>query len=251
MPIKRYDQTDPHDLGMSGVCGGDLHPVADGDWVLYDHHEQVVEKEVARLETMLAEVRTDLRIMRASHDRLAAERAEHADEVARLRECLRIAGLHAFMRVRPPDEVAAHLHMVLRSHSDAADKAEAELANARRSISHYEEEQRSLFADHREALRILSMAVHGRSDAQPDGSFADIARSMASRYTARKADNARLRLMLCYAKSVLVRLQITNADDVHELVDLAAVLLAGEPDSDDLATMRAELECSAFVEPEE
>jgi hypothetical protein len=66
-----------------------------------------------------------------------------------------------------------------------------------------------------------------------------------------RAQLADARLMLRYAKSVLVRLQITNADDVHELVDLAAVLLAGEPDSDDLATMLAELECSAFVEPGE
>jgi hypothetical protein len=59
MPIKRYDQTDPHDLGMSGVCGGDLHPVADGDWVLYDHHEQVVEE----LEAELAKAREALGLL--------------------------------------------------------------------------------------------------------------------------------------------------------------------------------------------
>lgn len=38
------------------------------------------------------------------------------DEVARLRECLRVAGLQAFMRDKPPEEIAEHFHMVFESY---------------------------------------------------------------------------------------------------------------------------------------
>lgn len=38
------------------------------------------------------------------------------DEVARLRECLRVAGLQAFMRDKSPEEIAEHLRMVAESY---------------------------------------------------------------------------------------------------------------------------------------
>jgi CHAD domain-containing protein len=59
-------------------------------------------------------------------DSALARIAEQAAEVERLRECLRIAGLQAFMRDRPPSEVAEHLRSVMASHVEAADKAESE-----------------------------------------------------------------------------------------------------------------------------
>jgi len=52
-------------------------------------------------------------------------------EVKRLRECLHIAGLQAFMRDKSPEEVAAHLQMVIVSHTEATDKAEAEVKRLR------------------------------------------------------------------------------------------------------------------------
>jgi hypothetical protein len=55
-------------------CGGS--GTAGCDWVSRDDY--------VALETVLAEVRVDLRVMRESHDRLAAERAAHAEEVTRL-----------------------------------------------------------------------------------------------------------------------------------------------------------------------
>lgn len=53
---------------------------------------------------------------------------EHEAEIARLKECMRHAGLTAFMRDRPPEEVAEHLRSVIASHVDAADEAEAKVA---------------------------------------------------------------------------------------------------------------------------
>lgn len=49
-------------------------------------------------------------------------------DVERLRECMRMAGLAAFMRDGEPGDVAEHLRSVIASHDEAATKAEAELA---------------------------------------------------------------------------------------------------------------------------
>jgi len=45
-------------------------------------------------------------------------------EVRRLRECLQIAGIQAFMRDKPPEEVADHLRSVMASYVKAAEEAE-------------------------------------------------------------------------------------------------------------------------------
>jgi hypothetical protein len=52
--IPRWEQTEPHDHGSCGVCGGDLHQDPDGEWVLYDHHLQVVEALAAKIDHLQA-----------------------------------------------------------------------------------------------------------------------------------------------------------------------------------------------------
>ena len=48
------------------------------------------------------------------------------ERVREAEERLNRAGLAAFMRGRPPEEVADHLQMVVQSYEDRAEKAEAE-----------------------------------------------------------------------------------------------------------------------------
>ncbi len=56
------------------------------------------------------------RLRNNARARALAEQIEAAGkEIARLTECMRIAGLQAFMRDRDPSEVAKHLHDVAKS----------------------------------------------------------------------------------------------------------------------------------------
>lgn len=67
--------------------------------------------------------------IRATLDALdASER-----EAERLRECMRMAGLAAFLRAGDPCEVAEHLRGVIESYDQAARRAESERDQARRA----------------------------------------------------------------------------------------------------------------------
>lgn len=56
-----------------------------------------------------------------------AEEARLRAENKWLRACMEHAGLAAFLRGRDPGEIAEHLHKVIKSHSDAADRAAEEI----------------------------------------------------------------------------------------------------------------------------
>ena len=66
--------------------------------------------------------------MPESYDELLVERNRLRDRVAELEECMRMAGLAAFMRGKPPREIAAHLQDVVQSYVDATKTAEARVA---------------------------------------------------------------------------------------------------------------------------
>ena len=63
----------------------------------------------------------------------ARERDEALLEVERMRECLRIAGLQAFMRGRAPKEVAKHLHEVSSSWALEVERLRARVVELRRT----------------------------------------------------------------------------------------------------------------------
>jgi len=67
----------------------------------------------------------DLSTLRRKYQDRRRELALVRDEVKRLRECMREAGLQCFMRDRTPDEVAGHMRSVMDSYAKAADEAEA------------------------------------------------------------------------------------------------------------------------------
>jgi len=60
----------------------------------------------------------------------ANDRCDACEEVARLRECLLVAGLQAFLRERDPEDVAEHLRKVLKSYTDEIARLSAALDTA-------------------------------------------------------------------------------------------------------------------------
>jgi hypothetical protein len=80
-------------------------------------------EEVARLTLKAHEAK-------ARHAVTIRERDEALAEVERLRECMRRAGLAAFLRDRSPEDVAEHLHQVMQSYTEHIDDLEldAEMA---------------------------------------------------------------------------------------------------------------------------
>ena len=69
------------------------------------------------------------------HGAVRAERDELQAEVKRLRECMRLAELQAFMRDKNPEEIASHLKYVMNSYADHEKKLEAEVKRLREWIA--------------------------------------------------------------------------------------------------------------------
>ena len=110
------------------------YAVAESLELLRTHREQSAarEAEVERLRAIILEEQGKARIA-VNAVAVVSERA--LAEVERLRECLKVAGLQAFLRDRPQEEVADHLRRVIGSYDDAATRAEAEVKRLRGLIA--------------------------------------------------------------------------------------------------------------------
>lgn len=81
-----------------------------------------------RLKTRMLENEVTVDKLRADNNERHTALSDALARVKGLEECMRMAGLLAFMSGRPPREIAAHLQDVMQSYVDATKNAEARVA---------------------------------------------------------------------------------------------------------------------------
>ena len=84
-------------------------------------------------------------------------------EVKRLRECMRLAGLQAFMHDKNPEEIASHLKYVMDSYVDHEKKLEAEVKRLRKERDRLRDEA-SWLEDTLKNIRNWILKAHRRGD---------------------------------------------------------------------------------------